>query len=528
MDAIAEPGCKIDRTAVAKESSTDRKVFVAPLLLTLTFLLIRTLSGPFYLGTNYDPDYAYLFNSLNLAIFRAPEHTDHPGTPVQLVGALILRAQHPGATQVELAFDTIRNSEIRLSQLNLALFVLLLVCVLGGTAAISRSGADQRSLFGFQSALIFLGVNVYCLARANPEPLLMAVSVALAGMLFYTVRASEATPWRAVILIAFLSATGLACKLNFLPLCFLPLVLVTSWKKKGVYCVLFAAFLTLWLLPLHAHWPRLVGWISQLLFRTGQYGSGHAGIIDFAELLKNGGHILAQNFPFVLLILGSLLLALVNLRRTWSDPTSRRTAVALLAVSICEAIQLLVVSKFGESRYLVPAIGLAGLNFVLAKDLLPKIERPSRPWFRFGWAALLLSALVMSCMGAAGLRKQTGENEAVATYVEDNRVQVTRIFGYGASSVHNARYFGNSFAGELYSDMLEHETRKEKVVFYNNFRGAYSTYTTRVSLTNLAAGPAVFQSGSFKSGSPIYEWPAGIKLSEQFGGRVEMAYQVEF
>jgi hypothetical protein len=527
MDAIAEPGCKVERT-VAKQSSTARKVFIAPLLLTLTFLLIRTLSGPFYLGTNYDPDYAYLFNSLNLAIFRAPQHTDHPGTPVQLVGALILRAQHPGATQVELAFDTIRNSEIRLSQLNLALFVLLLVCVLGGTAAVSRSGADESSLFGFQSALIFLGVNLYCLARANPEPLLVAVSVALAGMLFSAVRVGEGTSWRAVILIAFLSATGLACKLNFLPLCFLPLVLLTGWKKKGMYFGLFASFLTLWLLPLHAHWPRLVRWISQLLFRTGQYGSGHAGIIDLAELLKNGGHILAQNFPFALLILGSLLLALFNLRRTWSDPTSRRTAVALLAVAICEAIQMLIVCKFGESRYLVPAIGLAGLNFLLAKELLPKIEQPSRNWFRFAWAALLLSALIMICLGAVWLRKQTRENEAVATYVDENHVQATRIFGYGASSVHNARHFGNSFAGRLYSDMLEYETKKEKVVFYSNFRGTYSTYTTLVSLTNLAAGPAIFQGGSFKTGSRIYEWPAGIKLREQAGGAVETAYQVQF
>ena len=94
--------------------------------------------------------------------------------------------------------------------------------------------------------------------------------------------------------------------------------------------------------------------------------------------------------------------------------------------------------------------------------------------------------------------------------------------------MHNARYFGNSFAGGLYSDMLEYETRKEKVVFYSNFRGTYCTYTTPISLTNLAAAPAVFQSGSFKTGSRIYEWPAGIKLRERAGGAVEKAYQVQF
>src|SRR6476646_430590 len=211
MNAIAEPCCKVERTAAAKETPTARKVFVAPLLLTLTFLLIRTLSGPFYLGTNYDPDYAYLFNALNLAVFHPPRHIDHPGTPVQVVGALVLRAQHPVASNVELAFDTIRNSEIRLGQLNFVLFILLLLCVIGAMVAVSRSGGEKSLLAGFQSALILLGVNVYCLGRANPELLLLGTSVLLAGMLYCAARAQEETPCRTVVLIAFLAATGLAC-----------------------------------------------------------------------------------------------------------------------------------------------------------------------------------------------------------------------------------------------------------------------------------------------------------------------------
>jgi hypothetical protein len=528
MDAIAEPGGKVERTAVAKENSTATKVFVAPLLLTLTFLLIRTLTGPFYLGTNYDPDYAYLFNSLNLAVFHPPRHIDHPGTPVQLVGALVLRAQHPVASNVELAFDTIRNSEIRLSQLNIVLFILLLLCVIGAMVAMSRSGGERSSVICFQSALVLLGVNVYCLGRANPEMLLLGTSVLLAGMLYCAARTQEATRSRTVVLIAFLAATGLACKLNFLPLCFLPLVLLAGWKKKAMYSGLFAGFFTLWLLPLHGHWPKLFDWIKQLIFRPGLSGAVHGGMIDLTGLLKNSTHIVAWNFPFLFLVIGSAVIALLALRKGRSDKISRRHAVTLLVVSMCQAVQMLIVCKFGESRYLVPAMGLAGLNVLLAKDILPAFSLSSRTSFQFAYAALLLSALVISCVGTIELQKRTHENEAVVKYVEEKPSQQRRIFAYGGSSIHHARYFGNAFAGNLYGDMLAYETRNEKLVFYSNFSGTFRTYSGLISVTNLAGTAAIFQSAPYRAGSALNEWPANIKLRKQFGGSVEMAYQADF
>jgi hypothetical protein len=316
--------------------------------------------------------------------------------------------------------------------------------------------------------------------------------------------------------------------LNFLPLCFLPLVLLTGWRKKGMYFGLFAGFLTLWLLPLHAHWPKLSHWINQLIFSPAQSGSGHAGMIDLAGLLKNCTHILAWNFPFLFLVIGSVVIALLALRKARSDEMSRRHAIMLLAVSMCEALQILMVCKFGESRYLVPAIGLAGLNVLLAKEIIPAFSLSSRKWFLFAYAALLLGALVLSCVGTIQLQKRAHENEAVAKYVEGKPSQETRIFAYGGSSVHHARYFGNAFAGNLYGDMLAYETRNEKLVFYSAFSGTFRTYSGLISVTNLAGNAAIFQTGPFKAGSALYEWPANVRVRERFGGGVEMAYQVEF
>lgn len=50
--------------------------------------------GPFWLGTNFDPAYTYLLNSLRLAGLQPPKHVDHPGTTVHSVGAVLLRLVH--------------------------------------------------------------------------------------------------------------------------------------------------------------------------------------------------------------------------------------------------------------------------------------------------------------------------------------------------------------------------------------------------------------------------------------------------
>jgi hypothetical protein len=63
-------------------------ILVVPILLFCFPLILRSYHGPYYLGYNSDPAYAYLLNSLNILNGVPPGHTDHPGTTVQLLGAV--------------------------------------------------------------------------------------------------------------------------------------------------------------------------------------------------------------------------------------------------------------------------------------------------------------------------------------------------------------------------------------------------------------------------------------------------------
>ena len=94
---------------------------IIPFLYAAAGLALKASRGPYWLGTNTDPEYAYLFNALLIASGRAPFHVDHPGTPVQMIGAVVLRALSAVSGRGVLADDVITRPEAYLAAMHLAL-----------------------------------------------------------------------------------------------------------------------------------------------------------------------------------------------------------------------------------------------------------------------------------------------------------------------------------------------------------------------------------------------------------------------
>ena len=84
---------------------------ILPVIFFFTVLWLREASGPYWLHFNLDPTYPYLFNSLNLLNKIPPSHIDHPGTPVQLLGALILKITHLGSSIDQITEKILRDPE---------------------------------------------------------------------------------------------------------------------------------------------------------------------------------------------------------------------------------------------------------------------------------------------------------------------------------------------------------------------------------------------------------------------------------
>lgn len=71
-----------------------------PLATGLLSLWLRLSAGPFWLGSNLDPSYLYLFNAAYILDGIAPMFTDHPGTTLQLFMVPFYSVVHGGAGTV--------------------------------------------------------------------------------------------------------------------------------------------------------------------------------------------------------------------------------------------------------------------------------------------------------------------------------------------------------------------------------------------------------------------------------------------
>src|SRR5689334_16477265 len=80
----------------------------------ILFALCKPMSvrrGPYYSYGNYDPEYAYLFNSLSVLNGKVPYHRDHPGTTLQALGAVAERLAHLGQSRDQITEGVIRYPE---------------------------------------------------------------------------------------------------------------------------------------------------------------------------------------------------------------------------------------------------------------------------------------------------------------------------------------------------------------------------------------------------------------------------------
>ncbi|MCI0748806.1 MAG: hypothetical protein L0Y58_25650 [Verrucomicrobia subdivision 3 bacterium] len=503
-------------------------VVLFPLLLVPGYVVLKEATGPYFYSRNSDPDYVYLFNSLHLALGERPVHIDHPGTPLHLLGAAAIKITNLSRTSTETAVNTIVHGESYLDGINLCLAGMLLLLLVVGGALIYRATEKAWTAILFHGAILLLGGNVYCLARVNPEPLLVLISVLLGLLIWLSfVQGGDFRSPAFIATAALLCATGITTKITFAPLAVLPLLLIPSWRRKGIYVGLSGLFVALWLLPIWKSMGRFGHWLSALATRTGRYGTGEPGVLDVGSYMANIVYLASENLPFICLLAGSLAVA-IYFRYVRapdaSEPCQRTAAGVLLTVAALQGVQMAMVCKYRESRYLVPAMGLAGVNLLLLARLLP-----GRRVFGFACAGLLGLGLWGASTRVRALAAEGAENGRIFQAAQSLPTNSVRIFCYGASSPYYAAYFGNSFTDGFYGTLLTKLiSDSDRIVFYNNFQRSYRTFLHPVSLESIlnSSGSVFYQTPPFVKGDLIYDWPAGVKLREYLGGNYERIYQV--
>jgi hypothetical protein len=446
-----------------------------PVIMALTAVFLNDARGPYWLGSNSDPEYVYLLNAVNLAGLKGVGHIDHPGTPVQVLGAVTIKVVHffNFSSDIDWRTDVLQRPEYYLKAINIVMLVLNVLMLLTlGMFTYFLTNHFWLSLWLQFSPFFSITLLQFGLIRVTPEPMLFFSSSLMIAVLVFVWQAHSdnlTTPGENVVMIfifGIITGLGIACKVTFIPLVLIPLILFPKIKNKIVY--LFAAVISfvIFTLPIIRMYPRFFDWIFNLLTHSGRYGSGPSKIISTQKYINNIKHLLAGN-PFFSII---LVLALVIVLTTLLIPRLRKTYCStihfklLAAVAAAQLTGLLMVSKHSAHHYLLPVLNLSGMAFFLIflyfKHLIgqynvnPKILTASTAIFLV-FLFVLANPVGQLNKTISRLKNLTKRSLAIYQEVKDNYKNYAKIFYYGSSSPAYALKFGNDLSRSYHSEPLE-------------------------------------------------------------------------
>ncbi len=413
---------------------------------SLIFFLgcIATLkSGPFYFADTLDPDYAYLFNGLNIALGKEPSHVDHPGTTLQsLIASGIFLSSifyEPGKVHF-----TIRYAENILLFYNL-LFIFT-ISVLAALIAVEMKKTITSPLVFLLLGACFFNFEVFrAFSRVSPEPVLLICCLAISYLLirFVNRQENELNIKSHSFWISFWLAAGLITKITFLPLLFF--LGLNYGNKEDLKYSLKKFFLVafIFFLPALGSFKGIMRWFGDILSHTGTYGQGEVGILSAQRLQVATKVLFGQQILFTSLVLLGTFLVLKN--RKFLRSYDRKILFAILAAFV---LQLLMYIKHpGAGRYLLPSIAIMPLFLYMLFSRLPL-----HSFFKIIFVILLVLQVYQSYRFGSGFFQKTKDYHQIASHPLADHDAL--ICSYPCSREVFGLQFGNTFAGKHYSANL--------------------------------------------------------------------------
>lgn len=503
-------------------------LLVFPALTVFVGGQLRNAAGPTWLGENLDPTYAYLMNSLNVANLHRPYYTDHPGTPIQILGGAVIRIMNLGSSEATTARNVLSNPERYIHVINgvLVVFCGLSVLFVGYTALVVFRSLPMALLLQvtpFASATTLEG-----LTGLRPEPLLIALSMLITSVVLLALK-HEAGLARLPYAVALgvLLGIGVAAKVNFLPVALLALIVLPLWRARLVLAGVAALTFLISIFPIlnAALLRQMLGFMLGAATHTGRYGSGQAGIVDPHRFFSAATALVLGDALFFVLVAIGILMLLLKARFPKLSGTIYR---CLLAVTAAEVLQLLIVAKHPASRYLIPSLALVGLNLGLLVQIF------SQRFTAFPCAGLVLIAFLLIGVVQfravrnlfSNLREAARTQSAAYEDVKDKYANVSVATYYTASSPSYALEFGMGYAGNLYGPVLQQLYPNQ--FFYNPWTGKFSNFAGPVSLDQVKGAGNWFvlrgcslSDQDFKAFLPPQPLPANVLIEPISGTNID-------
>jgi len=347
---------------------------VIPLISLITSLgIIKEREKVWYAG-DYDPSYAYLYNSLNIATFRLVGHFDHPGTPMQITGSVILWGTWLLSTDHSntLTEDVISNPEYYLRSLNISTAILTALILLLLSVLIWEKTRQFWIAFLFQLSPFISGMILYNgFTRTSQESMLLMASLMIAATCLLWFLIDENKGKKNLLMFGIISGFGLASKIIFAPLLIIPLIIYKPLadKMKFIkYAILSFFIFTIPIIPLY---PRMGWWFIKLFIHSGIYGTGSVTVIEPTSYLQALGNLIVSEpvysvfYLIVFIGTAALLLSKWITGKPWNKET-----ILLAAILLTQTIGFLITAKHPKSSYLLPYEALSITAFIIILSFL--------------------------------------------------------------------------------------------------------------------------------------------------------------
>lgn len=326
---------------------------IVPLMLFL-LMLFRVAEIHYYFQLWYDPVYAYLINGLTFALGSNDiGHTDHPGTPLQLFIALLIKIVGWIRGANDLATDVLTHPESYLRIVTIALIVVncTTLWLLGHFANKKLRNRSMAVVIQLLPLLTFQLFNF--MAVINCESVISLSSFAIAASIIHCDRKDE-VGLKFLAIIAILSALSVATKISSVPILIVPFFFFERSRSKAIYLSLALVFTFLFVFPVMDKLGNFTGFLGKLATHTGQYGSGEQKFFDAAIFLESIRMMVLKDLPFTL----HLLLLPVG----WLVIVSRKLTGSLrrlyLGITLATIFQVIIVARHYGFHYLMPVFAL--------------------------------------------------------------------------------------------------------------------------------------------------------------------------
>jgi hypothetical protein len=454
-------------SAVSAKGSRWRALFapsilllICPAVMLIFGFIILGYMRPIYAGLSgldYDPAYQYLFNGAGLIRGYVPAHTDHPGTPAQMLIGLITIvswsiARLFGLTSMVFPQSIAAYPEQYLGVILSAFLIMNSMAVYAVGMAVAKSTRIVTAGVACQAAYLFVGELFPRVFDAAPEAVLFLAGTGLMATLAPVIMGNEECSDRRAIAVGFFVGLGTACKVNFSPLFLLVFLLRRPLTifKAGVAGVF---FMFLFVSPIIRQLGGVLNWLMLMARHQGGYGQGPEGFIDWSAVPERARTIAAAE-PFLAVAAVALVAALL-----FSKPRDKWTAAVM---SLAGGVEVFLVLKQFAIHYLMPVVAIAPVVIIWG---LSRFGRRPYPYVLAAAFALALGATSLQEMSSAFAKERAlrSENQKAIDEVLARYKDPVVVGAYRSGYKHWALQFGIAWANQRFAALIPNATADDSL-----------------------------------------------------------------